>query len=67
MINNIFNSKMVLNLFFRNMSVMEETVNPTDSFKQNNELCLDESAFANEMLSWYQDEATPQSRTATLV
>jgi len=49
------------------MSLMEETVCPIDSFEANNELCLDESVFANEMLSWYQDEATPQSRTATLV
>lgn len=49
---------------------MEETVCPIDSFEPNNELNLDDSIFANEMLSWYQDEATsgaPQSRTATLV
>ncbi|XP_022180573.1 FERM domain-containing protein 4A [Myzus persicae] len=51
----------------QNISLMEETVCPIDSFEPNNELCLDESVFANEMLSWYQDEATPQSRTATLV
>ncbi|XP_025198040.1 FERM domain-containing protein 4B isoform X2 [Melanaphis sacchari] len=51
----------------QNVSLMEETVCPVDSFEPNNELCLDESVFANEMLSWYQDEATPQSRTATLV
>ncbi|XP_060847308.1 FERM domain-containing protein 4B [Rhopalosiphum padi] len=51
----------------QNVSLMEETVCPIDSFEPNNELCLDESVFANEMLSWYQDEATPQSRTATLV
>lgn len=46
---------------------MEETVCHIDLFEPKNELCLDESVFANEMLSWYQDDATPQSRTATLV
>lgn len=45
---------------------MEETVCPLDNFESNNGV-LDESVFANEMLSWYQDEATPQTRTATLV
>ncbi|XP_050528698.1 uncharacterized protein LOC126898558 [Daktulosphaira vitifoliae] len=50
----------------QNMSLMEETVCPLDNFEPNNGV-LDESVFANEMLSWYQDEATPQTRTATLV
>lgn len=53
--------------FYRDMSLMEETVCHIDLFEPKNELCLDESVFANEMLSWYQDDATPQSRTATLV
>lgn len=53
--------------FYRNVSLMEETVCPIEPFETNNELCLDESVFANEMLSWYQDDTTPQSRTATLV
>lgn len=46
---------------------MEDTVCPIDSFESKKELFLDDSMFANEMLSWYQDEATPQSKTATLV
>ncbi|XP_050438417.1 FERM domain-containing protein 4B [Adelges cooleyi] len=48
------------------MSLMEETVCPMDNFEPNNGV-LDDSVFANEMLSWYQDDATPQTRTATLV
>jgi len=46
---------------------MEETVCPVDSFESNNELCLDESVFANEMLSWYEEDITSHSKTATLV
>lgn len=46
---------------------MEEMVSPIDSFESNNELCLDESAFPNEMLSWYEEDITSHSKTATLV